>query len=145
MTRTAAVGLSLARAALAGALDQHNDGPISGGTSIGAIGTALSQSAAQTLTVGLPGILDRVEMYIYADGTPGFPLVLKVVPVAAGQPDDSTILPTASLTPAPTGLQWVSFNVAPSQLPVAPGQQLALILLSQQHLDRSEEHTSELQ
>ncbi len=136
--KPAAALLLLAASAHAGVLDQHNDGPLLGGTSIGTIGTAVDQSAAQTITVGIGGIMDRVEMYIYADGTPGFPMVLRIVPVTAGLPDDSTILATGTLTPAPTGLQWVSFDLSGANLAVTPGRQLALILRSGQHLDQGQ-------
>ncbi len=136
MKPAAALVFLYASTAHAGGLDQHNDGPLSGGTSIGTIGSSVNQSAAQTITVGASGIMGRVDMYIYADGTPGFPLILDIVPVAAGLPDDSTILGTASLTPSPTGLQWVTFQLSP--LLVTQGQNLALILHSAQHLDQGQ-------
>src|SRR5690242_11131488 len=99
-----------AAGAHASVLDQHNGGPTSGGTSIGVIGTQINQSAAEPITVGITGTLDRVEMYIYADGTIGNPFILDIVPVANGLPDTTAVLATSNFTPPPTGLQWISFD-----------------------------------
>jgi hypothetical protein len=131
--------LLLAGAARASVLDQHNDTGITGGTSIGVVGSAVDQSAAQTIQAGISGTLDRVELYFYADGALSSPLVLDIVPVApGGLPDSSTILASASITPPPSGLQWVSFDLSSAALPVAAGQALALVIHSAQHLDQGQ-------
>jgi hypothetical protein len=126
--------LALAAPARASVLDQHNDTGITGGTSIGTIGSTVDQSAAQTIVVGITGTLDHVEMYIYADGALSSPLILQIVPVAGGLPDASTILATASITPPPTGLQWASFDFSSASLPITQGEPLALLLHSDQSL-----------
>jgi hypothetical protein len=123
--------------ALAGAIDQHNDGPLSGGTSIGVIGAAVNQSAAQVFTVGLEGRLDRMEAYFYVGGAPTSPLVLEVHPVSGGVPG-AAVLASGLASPAPAGLQWVSFDLNAANLSIAPGQQLAMVVWSAQDLTRGE-------
>jgi hypothetical protein len=123
--------------ATAGVLDQHNDGPILGGTSVGVIGTALSQSAAQTLTVGLSGHLNRVEMYAYAGGTLSSPLVLEIRDAADGTPGTSILATQQALTSS-TGLQWIAFDLSAANLSVSASQQLALVLRSSQDLTQGE-------
>jgi len=115
-------------------LDQHNSsGPLSGGTSVGVIGTLVSQSAAQTFTVGLTGTLTHVSMYFFAgEGVLSAPLTLDVTPVAAGIPDSATVLATQSITPPPTGLQWITFDLSGPGVPVTAGQHLALVVRSTQ-------------
>ena len=123
----------LAHSARAQTLDQHNDGPLLGGTSVGVIGAVVNQSAAQTLTVGLSGTLTRVDMYVFAgQGALTAPLTLDITPAGGGSPDSSAVLATQSLIPPPTGLQWVTFDVSGAALTVSAGDQLALVLHSSQ-------------
>jgi len=131
--------LALAAPGHASVLDQHNDSGITGGTSVGVVGTAVDQSAAQTIEVGIAGRLDRVELYIYADGVLSSQLTLDLVPVTpGGLPDSSVVLASAGLTPSPSGLQWVSFDVSSAALAVVEGEALALVLHSAQHLDQGQ-------
>jgi hypothetical protein len=132
----------LAAPALAGNPDQVNEGPLSGGTSIGVIGSSFSQSAAQTITVGIGGRLDHVHMYVYAGGALSNPLVLEIHSVSGGLPADE-VLATRSMTVDPIGLQWVIFDFSVIPVTVTQGQQLALVLRSNQDLSRGGEYDAE--
>jgi hypothetical protein len=141
--RTFAIGVLactalVTSAALASVLDQHNEGPLLGGTSVGVIGTQLEQSAAQTLVCGISGRLDRVEMYINASGSLSSPLVLEVRPVSNGAPDAAVLLATQQVSPLPTGLQWVSFDISGANVPITASEPLALVLRSTQELSQGE-------
>ena len=132
---------ALAAPANAEVLDQHNDGPLSGGTSIGVITTAINQSAAETITVGITGTLTRVEMYVYAGATLTAPLVLEVRAVDGGSetdPPSEQVLASQQVTPPPSGLQWVSFDLSASNLQVTTGQHLSLVLRSAQDLTQGQ-------
>jgi hypothetical protein len=128
---------TLAAASNADVLDQHDDGPLSGGTSIGVITTAINQSAAETITVGITGTLTRVEMYVYAGGTLTAPLVLEVRTVDGSDVSDppaEQVLASQQVTPPPSGLQWVSFDLSASNLHITSGEHLSLVLRSAQDL-----------
>jgi hypothetical protein len=131
-------GFLLAVPALAGNPDQSNEGPLLGGTSVGRIGSTFSQSAAQTVTVGAYGRLDRVDMYAFVGGQPSSPLVLEIHPMTAAGLPDSQVLGAREGTPSPIGLQWISFDFSVLAVDVTPGQQLALVLRSDQDLTRGE-------
>jgi hypothetical protein len=130
-------GLCVGISALAGTLDQHNEGPLSGGTSVGLIGTAFSQSAAQTISVGLSGVLDRVDVYAYASASNTNPLVLEIQGVAGDVPN-GTVLGTQQVLPQAAGLQWITFDLTGHNVEVAAGQDLALVFRSSQDLSHGE-------
>jgi hypothetical protein len=123
--------------ALAGNLDQSNEGPVAGSTAIGVIGSSFSQSAAQTITVGFDGWLDGASIFINAAGQLTSPLVLEIHPVAGGVPTDE-ILAAAAGTANQNGPQWVGFDFSATPVRVTQGQQIALVLNSGQDLTRGE-------
>jgi len=139
MTRTipAFACLLFAVPALAGTPDQSNEGPLLGGTSVGTIGSSFSQSAAQVVTVGTEGRLDRIDMYVYAGGVLSSPLVLQIFDVHASVPTDQ-VFASREFTPSPIGLQWITFDFSASPVNVVHGQQIALVLRSDQDLTRGE-------
>jgi opacity protein-like surface antigen len=128
---------SVGASAAAGVLDQHNEGPLLGGTSVGVIGTAFSQSASQTISVGLGGVLDRVEVYAYAIASNSHPLVLEIQGVVGGLPD-GTVLGTQQVLPQVAGLQWISFDLTGLNVNVTAAQHLALVFRSSQDLSQGE-------
>lgn len=119
------------------ALDQDNIGAAS---DFGAFLEDVSGTAgdnayqAQTFTVGLAGILDRVEVQVgLVDDVAGsFPLY--IYPTAAGVPD-FTAAPLAMGTASydltgPADSQVVSVDLSGSSLAVSPGDVLALVAIS---------------
>jgi hypothetical protein len=128
----------LAAPALAGTPDQSNEGPLAGGTTIGVLDSTFSQSAAQSITVGLYGRLDHVDMYVSAGGTLTSPLVLEIRPVIDGVPGDP-IIGSRELTPSPIGLQWITFDFSSgAPVDVFQNTRIALVLRSDQDLNQGE-------
>ena len=96
-------------------------------------GISTNDSRAQTFTVGLGGILDHVEVYIFNQAVPpNTPqdLIFELRGTVGGVPDPNTLYATITLPEAsvPTALGWFSIDVSSFQIAVTPGQVLAIVL-----------------
>ena len=101
------------------------------------IGGGLSQSLAQTFTVGVSGRLVRVDVKIGGFGGPTQPILADVRRTVNGRPieNDADVLarvtlpqPVVPLSPNPAG--YVSIDVSSVFIPVGAGDVLAVVLWS---------------
>ena len=113
-------------------LDQSFDGGDQGLTA-GATGPF---DQAQTFTVGVSGILDRIDVLIEHFHFAGFTgdLLFDIRPTVGGVPTESNtvVLASGTASPAsvPTSFGFFSFDVRSFDVPVTPGEQLAIVLRS---------------
>ena len=85
----------------------------------------------QTFTVGIPGTLTEVDVYIARENQATSPLMFGLLGTTGGVPDDGQ--PTLSLMPIPAAnvsetLGWLSIDLRPYGLTVAAGDVLAIEL-----------------
>jgi hypothetical protein len=95
------------------------------------LGTASEGNSAQTFTVGIEGILSRVDVLVEKNGP--FPeLRLDVRPTMDGLPieDDNAVLAsvTVPLEAIPSPRAFLSFDVSSFRVLVSPGELLAIVL-----------------
>jgi len=86
----------------------------------------------QTFTVGIPGTLTEVEVYIARENQATSPLLFGLLGTTGGVPDDGQ--PTLSLMPIPAAsvsetLGWLSIDVSSHGLTVSRGDVLAIELV----------------
>jgi hypothetical protein len=129
--KTSACGLALLMAGAAGAapiLDQTHDINLNGGSSI-----YMNRDTAQTFTVGIAGLLTRVEVSIRRTNETAADLILDIRSTEAGFPveDDNLAFATVAIPAANVGLSASFITVdIPGGLPVVVGELLSLTLQS---------------
>ena len=108
-------------------LDQSYDATTGGGLII-----STSQQGAQTFTVGITGLLTRVDVEVENFFNATLPLLLDVRPTIGGVPQeaDAPVLANASVAAAavPNAFAFVTFTFAP--VPVTAGDVLAIVLMA---------------
>jgi hypothetical protein len=86
----------------------------------------------QTFTVGMPGTLAEVDVYIARENQAASPLMFGLLGTTGGVPDDGQ--QTLSLTPIPAAsisesLGWLSIDISSYGVTVAKGEVLAIELV----------------
>jgi Ca2+-binding RTX toxin-like protein len=122
-TALAALLLGAAASASAGTLDQQQT---SSNTNVG---LTSNQSAAQTFTAGLSGVLDQADLKLSKLGTPPDPVNVEIRDTSAGIPGTTVLstgtIPTSAITTTGTG-EFASVTFATPAL-VTAGTLYALV------------------
>jgi hypothetical protein len=109
-------------------LDQHNEDPFDGFHAIASV-----QSVAQTFTVGIPGVLSRIELDIIEGftGPPTAPLAVQIQTVSGGLPSGTSLgtrfLTSADLT---TTFSFIPIDFSSFNINVSVNDALAIVLSS---------------
>jgi len=125
--------------AAAETLDQQFDATAGPGSTSGTgAGFTNASDIAQTLTVGISGLLTRVDVQVYVDALfkPTHDLIVEIRPTVNGVPDDNdaSVLATATAKPGAVpvgfagGANFTSFDLRTAQLRVTRGDVLAIVL-----------------
>jgi hypothetical protein len=113
-------------------LDQHYDPPLPPAPTFQFIGITPGTAGAQTFTVGIPGILARVDVGISSNGQLTDPLLFDVRPTVNGVPVEAEAAALFSAALAqdqlPFPAHYVTFDVSAAHIPVVPGEVLAIVL-----------------
>ena len=96
------------------------------------------QSLGQTFTVGLPGLLTRIDLQLGRDAAADQPLRFELCKTVGGLPDDTlaaslfstSIDPSAVPVLITTNTFTVSVDLSSASIEVMPGDQLAILLRS---------------
>jgi uncharacterized repeat protein (TIGR01451 family) len=121
------VTLALAPTAWAGTLDQEQAQTSTGGTTVSGPSSGIvgGTSAAQTITAGISGHLDQVDLYINnITGTD--PLTVEIRDVDSNGAPGTTVLASTSATYSLSTPDWVSFTFS-SAASVSAGTQYAIV------------------
>jgi hypothetical protein len=122
---TGALILGVASPASAGTLDQQQT------TSTTNAGLFTNQSAAQTFTAGISGVVDQADLLLFKTGPTPNPVTVEIRNVSAGKPATTALasasIPISAITTAPATFVPVTFT---TPAPVTAGTQYALVAYS---------------
>jgi hypothetical protein len=98
---------------------------------IGTVGPQITVQTFQSFTVGVAGVLDRLEIFIDEDGTPTENLIIEIF---AGTDPLGSALASVSLAPSaiPTSPSLLGIDLSAAALAVSVGDLLGFRLSSQQ-------------
>lgn len=101
------------------------------GAAIGTIGPQLTFQTFQSFTVGVAGVLDRLEIFVDEDGTPTENLIIEVF---AGTDPLGSALASVTLSPSaiPTSPSLLGIDLSAAALAVSVGDLFGFRLSSQQ-------------
>ena len=121
----AALLFGVTSSAAAGTLDQQQT------TSTTNAGLFTNQSAAQTFTAGITGVVDQADLLLFKTGPTPNPVTVEIRNVSAGKPGTTALasasIPISAITTAPATFVPVTFT---TPAPVTAGTQYALVAYS---------------